>query len=384
MKIPFNIEKPELKIGFIPLTDCAPLVVAKEMGFFKKWGLNVKLEKQHSWATLRDKVHAGLLDAAQMLAPMPLASTLGLGCAKANVITPLVLSQNGNAITIAEHLYRKLLQQYQVKELTLPLSSSVLHKEVAYRKSIGQKLSFATVFPYSCHYYQLVSWFERGNIDLADIDIVIISPENMVSALQSGDIDGCCVGGPWNARAVREMAGLTCVTASDIWEASPEKVLGLLAQWQIKHPETTMALVAALQDACRWLDSIPYRFEAARILSRSEYLGTDIDNIAPSLLGSCLTYHDRPPRVIPSYNLFSSVDEAQEHSLNLEYGNWLLDKMVSCGHVNKAEAENVFVGSVFRFDIYQAVNDIVEPHFDPFVSLTLTENICTKKVDSVQ
>lgn len=375
MKKHFTIEKPDLNIGFMPLTDCAPVVVAKEMGFFEKWGLNVTLTKQSSWAALRDKLHVGALDAAQMLAPMPLASTLGLGGGKANVIAPFVLSRNGNAITVSKQLYDNILEQHQLTLLSLPLSSSMLKKTIEQRRKNNDKIRFATVFPYSCHYYQLLTWFTRCGISLDDVEILIIPPANMVPALNAGDIDGFCVGGPWNAKAVREGVGLTCTTSSDIWPDSPEKVLGLLADWQIKYPETTMALIAALQEACCWLDNVPNRFEAARLLTRARYLDTNIDVIAPSLLGSCLVFHDQPPRVVPSYNQFTAVGKVQSNSPDLAYGNFLLDQMVSAKHVEQKQADDFFVGSVFRQDIYQAVNDIIQPHYDRHVSLKLTDSI---------
>ena len=197
-------EQTDLTLGFIPLTDSAPLIVAKEMGFFSQWGLDVKLQKQNSWATLRDKLHAGLLDATQMLAPMPLASALGLGCAKVKVITPLVLSLNGNAITLSEKLHQEILRENSLAQVTLPLAAYLLQKVISVRKKQNRpKLRFATVFPYSCHYYQLRDWLASADISEEDLDIVVVPPVNMVAFLQSGEIDGCCVGGPWNAKAVR-------------------------------------------------------------------------------------------------------------------------------------------------------------------------------------
>lgn len=370
----FNIEKSKLNIGFMPLTDCAPMVMAKEMGFFERWGLNVTLAKQNSWSALRDKLHTGSLDAAQMLAPMPLASTLGVGGPKANVITPFVLSRNGNAITLSNQLYKTILDQHNLTLLSLPLSSGMLKKTIEQRKADNKKVCFATVFPYSCHYYQLLTWLERCGISLDDVDILIIPPANMVSALNAGDIDGFCVGGPWNAKAVREGVGLTCATSSDIWPNSPEKVLGILAEWQIKYPETTMALIAALQEACIWLENIPNRFEAARILATSKYLDTNIDVIAPSLLGSCLVYHNKPPRIVPSYNQFTAIGKASSNSPEIAYGESLLGHMVEAGHVEQQRADSLFVGSVFRNDIYQAVNDIIQPQFDRHVTLTLAND----------
>ena len=353
-------EQAELTLGFIPLTDSAPLIVAKELGFFSQWGLDVTLQKQNSWATLRDKLHAGLLDAAQMLAPMPLASTLGLGCVPTPVITPLVLSLNGNAITLSEKLHDEILAENKLTHLTLPMAAYLLEKVIATRKAKGQdKLRFATVFPYSCHFYQLRDWLASANIGDQDVELVIVPPVNMVGHLQSGEIDGCCVGGPWNAKAVRSGTGLTALTSFDIWQDSPEKVLGLLESWYKKHPNTVIALTAALKQACIWLESIPNRFEAARMLSSEQYLDASVDVIAPSLIGSCLTHISMPPRAIPSYNQFSK----HNGSLNVPEhvrGEWLLSQMTKAGQLSGIAVPANLVKKVFRPDIYQQMRLILE------------------------
>jgi len=347
-------EQTDLTLGFIPLTDSAPLIVAKEMGFFSQWGLDVKLQKQNSWATLRDKLHAGLLDATQMLAPMPLASSLGLGCAKVQVITPLVLSLNGNAITLSEKLHQEILLENNLAHITLPLAAYLLQNVIEVRKKQNRpKLRFASVFPYSCHYYQLRDWLTSAEISEDDLDIVVVPPVNMVAFLQSGEVDGCCVAGPWNAKAVRAGIGLTALTSFDIWQDSPEKVLGILASFQLANPNTVIALTAALKQACIWLESIPNRFEAARLLSSDQYLDAAIDVIAPSLIGSCLTHISMPPRAIPSYNQFS---KSSHGSINVpEYirGEWLLSQMSNAGQLKNIEVPADLVSQAFRPDIYQ-------------------------------
>lgn len=347
-------EQTDLTLGFIPLTDSAPLIVAKEMGFFSQWGLNVKLQKQNSWSTLRDKLHAGLLDATQMLAPMPLASSLGLGCAKVKVITPLVLSLNGNAITLSEKLHQEILKDNQLTHVTLPLAAYLLQKVIAVRKKQNRpKLKFATVFPFSCHHYQLRDWLASADINEDDLDIVVVPPVNMVAFLESGEVDGCCVGGPWNAKAVRAGIGLTALTSFDIWQDSPEKVLGLLDDFQVAKPNTVLALTAALKQACIWLENIPNRFEAARLLSFSQYLDAPVEVIAPSLIGSCLTHISMPPRAIPSYNQFS---KSKNGSINVpEYirGEWLISQMRNAGQLDNIVVPADLVKQVFRPDIYQ-------------------------------
>jgi NitT/TauT family transport system ATP-binding protein/nitrate/nitrite transport system substrate-binding protein len=347
-------EQTDLILGFMPLTDSAPIIIAKELGFFSQWGLNVKLQKQNSWATLRDKLHAGWLDASQMLAPMPLASSLGLGCAKVKVITPLVLSLNGNAITLSEKLHKEILQENNLAHVTLPLAAYLLQKVIDVRKKQKRpKLKFAIVFPYSCHYYQLRDWLASANISEADLEIVVVPPVNMVAFLQSGEIDGCCVGGPWNAKAVRAGIGLTALTSFDIWQDSPEKVLGLLASFQQTKPNTVIALTAALKQACIWLESIPNRFEAARLLSSDQYLDASVDVIAPSLIGSCLTHITMPPRSIPSYNQFSKSNNGSINVPEYIRGEWLISQMRNAGQLKNIVVPTDLVREVFRPDIYQ-------------------------------
>ncbi|MFT2091059.1 CmpA/NrtA family ABC transporter substrate-binding protein [Paraglaciecola sp. 2405UD69-4] len=351
-------EQTKLTVGFIPLTDSAPLIVAKYMGFFEQWGLDVRLQKQNSWSTLRDKLHAGLLDAAQMLAPMPLASSLGLRCAPTRVITPLVLSLNGNAITLSEKLHQEVLKENGLADVTLPLAAYLLQKVIRVRKEQNRpRLKFGTVFPYSCHYYQLKDWLASANITEQDVDITIVPPINMVGYLESGEIDGCCVGGPWNAKAVRAGIGLTALTSFDIWQDSPEKVLGLLESWQLKNPNTVLALTAALKQACNWLETIPNRFEAARLLSSEQYLDAPTEVIAPSLIGSCLTHIDLPPRAIPSYNQFSKSNNGSINVPEYIRGEWLISQMEKAGQLASVKVPNDFVKHVFRPDLYQQMRE---------------------------
>lgn len=357
----FNVEKKNITLGFMPLTDSAPVVVAHEMGFFEKCGLNVSLSKQNSWTTLRDKLHNGMIDAAQMLAPMPIASNLGLYGKKSTVISPMILSRNGNGITLSAKLYQKLLSQHN-NAVSMPFSANMLHGEIEARKKHGKKLTFAVVFPYSCHYYQLIEWLRKSNIGLADINLLIVPPSDMVPSMQSGDLDGFCVGSPWNAKAVREGVGITGVTSSDLWQDSPEKVLGLMSDWQVKHPQTSFALVSALYQACQWLENIPNRFEAARLLSRARYLDTHIDVIAPSLLGSCLTHNKATPRKIPSYHQFSRLDDPAFNTPAHHCGETIADLMQECGQVNAQQRIDLNMAAIYRTDIYQAAINTSTPN----------------------
>lgn len=353
----FKLEQTELNVGIVALTDCAPLVMAKHLGFFEQWGLDVNLHIQHSWATVRDRLHAGLLDAAQMLAPMPLASTLGLNGSKCNVITAFNLSMNGNGITISSKLVDKITALNNGKMPELPLNSSWLAKVVADEKIKGNKLKFAAVYPFSCHYYQLRDWLFEANIDAdKDVDIIIIPPTNMTSALEDNDIDGFCVGTPWNAKAVRAGIGSTVITSCDIWEEAPEKVLAVTSEWQKQNPNTFLALLAATKQACEWLASSANRFEAAIVLQG--YLNESVEVIAPSLIGSCLTSKTTPARDIPAYNRFISNDANTPKKLQ---GMTMLKKMQQAGQLASSVTDqelNEVLNKVYRQDIYTEMTQL--------------------------
>ncbi len=342
----------------MPLTDCVPLVVAKHLGFFEKWGLDVTLSRQNSWATLRDKLHANIIDGAHMLAPMPFASALGLGGPAVDVIAPFVLSRQGNGITLSNKVFEKCNGDHSIGiEYSLPLPASRLATLIEERAKKGKKLTFATVFPYSCHFYQLRSWLAQYNIPIDAVNVIVVPPSNMVDAMKRGDIDGFCVGSPWNAQAVRSGIGITAVTSCDIWPAMPEKVLGLKRTWSEENEASVVALIGALREACAWLVPLPNRFEAARMLSDKAYLSAQLDVLTPSLLGSCLTQVGQNPRSVPLYNLFGQENGTHDNCPSISQGEWVLNQMISAGHVKAEARSQPFIASVFREDIYHcAVN----------------------------
>ncbi|MFC3120879.1 CmpA/NrtA family ABC transporter substrate-binding protein [Agaribacter flavus] len=313
------MSSPDLNIGYMPLNDAAPLIIAKELGFFEQAGLEVQLRKQNSWATLRDKLHVGLLDAAHMLAPMPIASSLGLGCQPTAVVAPLIMSQNGNAITLSNQLIEEVKKANNLKDLVFPMSSELLVPLIQKRKSQGSaKLQFAHVFPYSCHYYQLLDWLRQGGIALDEVEVHVITPADIVDAMLNNDIDGFCVGSPWNAKAVRAGVGVTVTTSFDIWGNAPEKVLGILKTRYEEEPALFKRLIDAITASCEWLSILPNRFEAALILSKTKYLDTPLEVVAPSLIGSCLTKTNTTPRELPLYNVFGSSENDNVIDTNIE------------------------------------------------------------------
>jgi ABC-type nitrate/sulfonate/bicarbonate transport system substrate-binding protein len=348
-----------MSIGFVPLTDSAPLIVAQHLGIFNRYGLDVRLEKQNSWATLRDKLQAGLLNAAQLLAPMPLASSLGLASKVVPMVVPLVLSQNGNAFTISNRLYKELITYNEDKDLPFPLPAEALVSLVKDRAVNGlQKLRFATVFPYSCHQYQLLDWLSK--VDLIEhIELLVIPPASMADSLESGFIDGFCVGGPWNAKTVRNNIGVSMFTSYDVWQDQPEKVLGVTSTFYQQYSNEVHALGAALLEACEWLQSIPNRFEAARWLSHADYLNESVEIIAPSLIGSCLMSNQKDPIYIPRYNLFSS-ENSEVNCPKEENADFLLNKMRKADQLLSCSPQQIqhVKENTFRSDIFEQIQSL--------------------------
>ncbi|TBR41782.1 nitrate transporter [Marinomonas agarivorans] len=258
-----------VKLGFIPLLDCAPFVVAKEKGFFQAEGLDVELSKEASWSSIRDKVAFNLLDGAHMLASMPLAATLGVGTVRSAMQTSFTVSHNGNGITVSNALYERM-QRYAD-------SPQDLHNAVALKRLLesekNEAVRFAIVYPYSSHNYQLRDWLASAGIDPdTDMQIIVVPPTQMIDYLQQGEIQGYCVGEPWNTLAVRQGLGHMLTTGYEIWGSTPEKVLGINSQWANQNPEAHQSVIRALDQACRWVQAAENRIELFALLSEPDYL----------------------------------------------------------------------------------------------------------------
>ncbi|MBN2871939.1 MAG: ABC transporter substrate-binding protein [Halothiobacillaceae bacterium] len=320
----YHPEKTRLTLGFIPLTDCAPLIVARERGLFERWGLDIELRREASWANIRDRVIVGEFDGAQMLAPMPLACSAGLGSVTKPMLAPFVLSLNGNAITLAAGLHRELVEQAGSSDE--PAVGQALKRLVGREQAEGRpKRTFATVFPYSMHTLQLRLWLGHHGIDPdRDVRIVVIPPPQMVANLDQGHIDGFCVGEPWNTLAVQEGVGHIAITGYEIWNNSPEKVLGVTRDWAAAHPQTLKALMAALYEACAWLDEPAHRLEAARLIAEAHVIDVPEEAIAPALAGRLRMGRDEPIVECPDFTVF------HRHAANYPWWSqawWMLERM---------------------------------------------------------
>ena len=242
----FQPEITQLTVGYMPLLDSAPLLWAAHRGYFHAAGLNVTLVREVSWASLRDRLAYGALDAAQCLAPMPVAASLGADGVGVPIVTGLCLSQGGSAITLS----RSIAQRIGVTPGMNPLESA---RAVAKFVHGGGRLRLAHVFAFSMHHYLLRDWLALGGIDGDEeaIEFRVAPPPQMVRLLESGAVDGFCVGEPWNTAAVRGNLGVIVAPTSAIWDGGADKVLGVTREWAQQHPQTHRALIAAVMLALR-------------------------------------------------------------------------------------------------------------------------------------
>jgi ABC-type nitrate/sulfonate/bicarbonate transport system substrate-binding protein len=243
-----------LRIGYVPLTDAALLHVAKAQHFAAARGVDIDLTPESSWANIRDKLVAGHFDAAHMLAPAAIAVSLGIGQIEAALVASVALGLNGNAITLSKALFKLLLQEAQGGVADPRVTAKALARIVARRRESGEApLTFGHVFPFSSHHYQLRLWLRAGHIDPdEDVRLVVVPPPFMVWTLRKGQLDGFCVGEPWNSLAVAAGAGTILHQGPDIVRDCPEKVLAFRAEWARSHGDEVRALAGAVGDASRW------------------------------------------------------------------------------------------------------------------------------------
>lgn len=333
-----HLETRDLTLGFIPLIDCAALVVAREMGFFAAEGLNVRLSREASWANIRDKLYIGTLQGGHMLGPMPLAITLGLNGIQNPLISSFALNLNGNAITISTSL-REQLRQINPEALSSAHQSVLTLKQIIdQRREEGQApLTFAMVYPYSCHNYLLRYWLTAGGINPdQDVNLVVIPPPQMVSQLAAGRIDGLCVGEPWNQVAASRGHGHILLSGYQIWQNAPEKVLAMRADWAKQNPGTHQALLRALLQATAWLAGDRNRDETIAILSQPEYLDLPAEPVAAGLKTGRHVFH----RYCANFPWRS-------------HGIWLLSQMIRWGQINEGLHIQALAEKVYRTDIYR-------------------------------
>ncbi|MBU1657709.1 ABC transporter substrate-binding protein [bacterium] len=352
-----EVEKQKLTIGFIALTDCAPIVIAKEKGFFEKYGLDVHVVKEGGgWPGIQQKVISGEYDFSHALAGMPIAATLGIN-GNANLQAVLSLDFNGNGITFGNNIIEKM-KQYGMDEKTRPLGSESLKKYIdAKHKAEGsnyQPLSFGMVHPVSTHNYELRYWMATSGIEPdADATIKPFPPPTMPSNLIAGNIEGYCVGEPWNERIVLMKKGSTLVTNYDIWNNNPEKVLQTRADFITKNPKTTKAVMKAVIEAQMWLDtSWENRKEAANILSQKNYVNAPVDILEKSMTGTFQYLKGQKSEANPQFNVFANYYAAYPF---YSHGMWFITQMYRWGQLEQAVDMKAVIESVYRPDLFEEV-----------------------------
>ncbi|MDD9720788.1 CmpA/NrtA family ABC transporter substrate-binding protein [Sulfitobacter sp. PR48] len=362
------LEKDELTLGFIKLTDMAPLAVAYENGYFLDEGLFVTLEAQANWKVLLDGVIGGQLDGAHMLAGQPLAATIGYGT-QAHIITPFSMDLNGNGITVSNAVWEEMKPNIPTNADGLPqhpISAKALAPVVERYKADGKPFNMGMVFPVSTHNYELRYWLAAGGLNPglyspddtsgqigADVFLSVTPPPQMPATLEAGTIDGYCVGEPWNQQAVVKGIGVPVITDYELWKNNPEKVFGITAEFAEQNPNTTLALTKALIRAAIWLDENENanREAAVEILSRPEYVGADAEVIAASMTGT-FEYEPGDVREVPDFNVFFRYNATYPFYSDAV---WYLTQMRRWGQIAETKDDTWFdetARSVYRPDIY--------------------------------
>ena len=342
-------EKKQLELGYLKLTDSAPVIMAQELGYYEKYGLDVELQREVSWANLRDKLVAGVLDAAQMLSPLPLATSLGVGGMRAEVITGLALSLNGNAITVGRRLADAIAGQggdpAQGAKSTADAFGSYLRQGM-------RQVTLATAHTFSCHTFLLQRWLRAGGIDPEKaVRIIVLPPEQMVDSLARGIIDGFCVGEPWNSIAVQYGVGTVQATGYQIWNNGVEKVLGVTGSWHQNHPGAHLRLRLALMEACTWLSHPFNREQTASVLADPRYLDLPQSAIEPSLTGQFAFSKGAAPADLPHFHVFGRFQAGFPWRSD---GEWLLQQIGGLlGKSFPEEDVKSLVQRTFRTDLYR-------------------------------
>ena len=342
-----------LRIGFIPLVDAAALIVAVDKGFAAAEGLDIALVREVSWSNVRDKLNIGLFDAAHLLAPVAIASSLGLGHVKVPIVAPLNLGINGNAITVSPALHAALMEEIDGDRFDPMTTALALSRVVAKRRKSGaEPLTFGMTFPFSTHNYQLRFWMAAGGVDPdEDVHLVVLPPSYMVESLANGQVDAFCVGAPWNSVAVDLGIGHILHFVSDILERAAEKVLAVRQVWADKHPDVVASLVRAAVKAAEFIEQPANLAEAAQLLAQPERIGVDAEVILRSLTGRLKIAPDGAVRESGRYLLVGREGAGRPDPVQAA---WLYAQMVRWGQAAISPEALQTAKAVFRPDLYDA------------------------------
>ena len=331
-------EKTEVKIGFIPLTDCASVVMAAAKGFDKKYGTKIVPTKEASWAAVRDKLVNGELDAAHVLYGLIYGVHLGIGGPKKDMASLMTLNNNGQGITLSSQLKDKGVTD-----------GAALKKLISSEK---REFTFAQTFPTGTHAMWLYYWLAAHDINpMKDVKTITVPPPQMVANMRVGNMDGFCVGEPWNNRAIMDRIGFTAVTTQDIWTDHPEKVLGTTAEFVARHPNTARAMTAAVLDAGRWIDaSLANRRKTAETVASKSYVNTDMDVILERMLGR---YSNGLGKSWDDKNHMKFFDDGAVNFPYLSDGMWFLTQHRRWGLLRDDVDYLGIARQINRIDVYK-------------------------------
>lgn len=340
-----------LRIGYIPLVDAAALIVAVDFGFTAAENLDVELVREVSWSNVRDKLNIGLFDAAHLLAPVAVASSLGIGHVRVPIVAPFNLGLNGNAITVSPRLYAALSGLVDGDIADPAVSAQALARVVAERKSRNaEPLTFGMTFPFSHHNYQLRYWMAAGGIDPdEDVRLVVLPPPYMVESLTSGHVDGFCVGAPWNSVAVDAGIGRILHFGCEIQSRVTEKVFAVRERWAVDRPDTLAALIRALASAAAFAEA-PENLTAVSTAIAGR-LGVTAELVARAITGNLKIAFDGSVRTNDRYLMIGRNGAARP---DLVQAAWIYAQIARWGQAPLSEESLMLAQAVFRPDLYDA------------------------------
>lgn len=333
-----------VKLGFIPLTDCAPLVIAKEMGFFAKYGVDVQLSKEASWAVIRDKILNGELDAAHCLFSMPFSVYTGIGGkAGSEMKIAMILNNNGQAITLSKD-FCGLVGFRDLKKVAAAIKSIKEHKEV----------TFAMTFPGGTHDIWLRNWLAAAGVNAKSVGIITIPPPQMVANMRVDNMEGFSVGEPWNGVAATQGIGFTQISSQDIWKNHPEKALVANKAFAETDKEDLKNVMKALIDACKWLDVMSNRKKAALLLSKPNYVNAPVQVIEARLMGSTEIGCDLGvQKYKDDYMMF--YNNGIVNTPKLSYGIWFMAQYMRFGMISTAPDYRAVAQKLIMTDLFAEV-----------------------------
>jgi ABC-type nitrate/sulfonate/bicarbonate transport system substrate-binding protein len=360
-----HIDTSVLRLGFVPLTDAAPLLVAQAKGLFRRHDVRVELVPVGAWAALRDKLAFGRIDGAQMLSPMPIAVTLGLAAVQAPLVVAATLGLNGNTITLGHALWGEIEAAAPGLAAQRPLPAAALAAALAARVAAGLPAAvLAVVYPFSSHNYLLRHWLHGGGIDPdRDVRLTVVPPPDIADALADGSIDGFCAGEPWGSRAVDLRVGRIALTSADIWRDHPEKVLAVTAEQAARHPTRLAAAQAAVIEAGRWLDRPENHAEAAHLLVAEMLPDLPASVVALALEDRLVMAPDEAPVQAPG-PVFHAGHATYPFPA---HGDWWLGQMRRWQHV-PPELDPGDTRQIWRPDLWLRAAALIDEPLPPVIA----------------